>query len=308
MADGPQFADEAVARFVSQPAAAFADMDVAAMRAGVAERARHRSPGPALPDVRDLEAGGVPARLYRPAAGALPLVVYLHGGGWSIGDLASFDRLSRRLASTAVAAVLTLDYRLAPEHPWPASVDDTVAALRWVRKGPAEIGALTGAVAVVGDSAGGTLAALACLRLRDEAPGSLPDLQGLLYANTDLTGSQPSMTEKATGFGLDAETVRFFNRQWVPDPSRWGDPGVSPLHAEHLEGLPAALIVTAEHDPLRDEAEAYAARLAQAGVPVELRREPGLIHNFMLMDELSPACRAAADRVATDLRRLLARP
>jgi acetyl esterase len=306
MADEPEFADEAVAEFVSRPAA-LGDLDVGAMRAGVAERARQRSPGPELAEVRDVSAGGVPARLYRPAADAQPLVVYLHGGGWSIGDLVSFDRLSRRLADTAGAAVLTLDYRLAPEHPWPAAVDDAVTALRWVSSGPAELGALTGAVAVVGDSAGGTLAALACLRLRDSAPLAVPDLQGLLYANADLTGSCPSMTEKATGFGLEAETVRFFNRQWVPDPARWGDPGVSPLHASRLEGLPAALVVTAEHDPLRDEGEAYAGRLVQAGVPVELRREPGLIHNFMLMDEVSPACRAAADRVAGDLRRLLGR-
>lgn len=185
---------------------------------------------------------------------------------------------------------------------------DSVLALRWVASSPAELGALTGAVAVAGDSAGGTLAALTCLRLRDEAPQALPALQVLVYANTDLTGGQPSMREKASGFGLDAETVRFFNSQWVPDPSRCADPGVSPLHAPDLATLPSALIITAEHDPLRDEAEAYARRLTAAGVDVKLRREPGLIHNFMLLDELSPACAAAADRVAADLRRQLGTP
>jgi acetyl esterase len=163
-------------------------------------------------------------------------------------------------------------------------------------------------VAVAGDSAGGTLAALACLRLRDECPAALPRLQALLYANTDLTGTQPSMREKAAGWGLDASTVRFFNSQWVPDQARWSDPGVSPLHAPDLSGLPGALIVTAEHDPLRDESEAYARRLRDAGVEVELRREPGLIHNFMLLDEISPACAAAADRVAADLRAHLNAP
>jgi acetyl esterase len=156
-------------------------------------------------------------------------------------------------------------------------------------------------VAVVGDSAGGTLAALACLRLRSERPAALPDLQVLLYPNTDLTGSSPSMRENATGFGLTADDVRTFARYWVPDETRWADPGVSPLHAPDLTGLPPALIVTAEYDPLRDEGEAYARRLAEAGVEVELRREPGLIHNFLMLDEISPASAAAADHVAADL-------
>jgi acetyl esterase len=235
-------------------------------------------------------------------------VVYLHGGGWTIGSLDSHDRMCRRLADGSGAAVLAIDYRLAPEHPWPASVDDTVAALRWVATAPAGLGEAPTAVAVAGDSAGGTLAALGCLRLRDEYPPALPDLQVLLYANTDLTGSQPSMREKATGWGLDAATVRFFNSQWVPDQARWSDPGVSPLHAPDLSGLPSALVVSAEHDPLRDESEVYARRLRDAGVQVELRRESGLIHGFMTLDEISPACAAAADRVAADLRARLTRP
>jgi acetyl esterase len=109
------------------------------------------------------------------------------------------------------------------------------------------------------------------------------------------------MRQKAAGWGLDAEAIQFFSTQWVPDRTRWSDPGVSPLHAPHLAGLPAALIVTAEHDPLRDESEAFALRLRDAGVDVRLRREPGLIHNFMMLDEVSPACAVAADRVAADL-------
>ncbi len=286
----------------------FAQPEVAAIREGIARRAAARTPGPDLPEVRDLRIGELPARLYRPVAGPAPLVVYLHGGGWTIGSLDSHDRMCRRLADGSGAAVLAIDYRLAPEHPWPASVDDTVAALRWVATAPAGLGETPTAVAVAGDSAGGTLAALGCLRLRDEYPPALPDLQVLLYANTDLTGSQPSMREKATGWGLDAATVRFFNSQWVPDQARWSDPGVSPLHAPDLSGLPSALVVSAEHDPLRDESEAYARRLRDAGVEVELRREPGLIHSFMLLDEISPACAAAADRVAADLRARLTRP
>jgi acetyl esterase len=255
-----------------------------------------------MQEVRDVRISELGARLYRPAAGPAPLVVYLHGGGWTVGSLESPDRVCRRLADGSGAAVLAVDYRLAPEHPWPASVDDTVAVLRWVEPAPMELGAAPGAVAVAGDSAGGTLATLACLRLREERPEALPDLQVLLYPNTDLTGDHPSMREKAVGWPLDADTVRFFSSQWVPDEKRWSDPGVSRLHAPDLGGLPPALIVTAEHDVLRDEGEAYAGRLREAGVPVELRREPGLVHNFMLLDEISPACAAAADRVAADLR------
>lgn len=272
------------------------------MREASAEHARARSPGPDMHEVRDLRIGNLGARLYRPTAPAASLVAYLHGGGWTLGSLESHDRVCRRLAAGSGAAVLAVDYRLAPEHPWPASVDDTVAVLRWIEPAPTQLGAAPDAVAVAGDSAGGTLATLACLRLRGERPEAVPDLQVLLYPNTDLTGDHPSMRAKAVGWPLDADAVRFFNSQWVPDEKRWSDPGVSPLCAPDLAGLPPALIVTAEHDVVRDEGEAYAGRLRDAGVPVELRREPGLVHNFMLLDEISPACAAAADRVAADLR------
>jgi len=294
-------ADDGLAEFVSRPGPSIGGIEVEALRAQSAERARGRAPGPALDTVADLEVAGRPARLYRPVPGALPLVLYLHGGGWTIGSLDTFDRVCRRLAAGSATAVLALDYRLAPEHPWPASFDDTVGALEWVARRPPALDPVTGRMAVVGDSAGGTLAALACLRLRSEQPPALPDLQVLLYPNTDLTGSSPSMRENATGFGLTADDVRTFARYWVPDETRWADPGVSPLHAPDLTGLPPALIVTAEYDPLRDEGEAYARRLAEAGVEVELRREPGLIHNFLMLDEVSPASAAAADHVAAEL-------
>jgi len=252
--------------------------------------------------VRELRIGELPARLYRPDPDASALVVYLHGGGWTVGSLDSHDRVCRRLARDAGVSVLALDYRLGPEHPWPASVEDSVSALEWVASAPEELGGAPSAVAVAGDSAGGTLAALACLRLRDQGREAMPRVQVLLYANADLTGSEPSMREKATGWGFEAATVRFFNSQWVPDETRWADPGVSPLHAGDLSGLPSALIVSAGHDPLRDESEAYARRLLDAGVDVEFRREPGLIHGFMTLEDVSPACAAAADRVAADLR------
>ena len=247
---GP-FADEQLAAYVAQLPPPAASFDVAAMRAGIEQRARERPRGPEMHAVRELRIGPIPARLYRPVAGRTPLVVYLHGGGWTIGSLETHDRMCRRLADGSGAAVLAIGYRLAPEHPWPASVEDTVAALRWVAAAPPELGELTDAVAVAGDSAGGTLAALACLRLRDEYPAALPGLQVLLYANTDLTGGQPSMREKASGWGLDADAIRFFNSQWVPDRSAvvrpWGQPAacLRPVRAarradRHRRARPAA--------------------------------------------------------------------
>lgn len=292
---------DGLAEFVARSGPPMAEVAVADLREQVAERARGRARGPDMDTVTDLTVAGRPARLYRPVPGPTPLVLYLHGGGWTIGSPDTHDRVCRRLAASAQAAVLALDYRLAPEHPWPAAVEDTVAALAEIADGPAQLQPLTSRTAVAGDSAGGTLAALACLRLRTERPAALPDLQVLIYANTDLTGNSPSMQENGTGYALTADDVRTFNRYWVPDESRWADPAVSPLHAPDLSGLPPAFIVTAEYDPLRDEGEAYARRLTEAGVEVNLRREPGLIHNFLMLDELSPTSRAAADRVAADL-------
>lgn len=302
---GGVFADPAIEEFVANAAfgAQLTEDSVPALRAATEDRAALRAPGPELERVHDVIAGAALAREYVPSALPRgPVVLWLHGGGWTIGSPATHDRMSRRLARTSGATVVTLDYRLAPEHRWPAAVDDTVAALRWLAGPPSELGLTPSAVAVGGDSAGGLLAALACLRLRAEDPAAQPDLQVLAYANTDLTGASPSMRSKGNGFGLDADTVRAFNRFWVPDPQRWGDPDVSPLHAADLTGLPAAVVVTAEHDPLVDEGAGYADRLTSAGVTVRYRCEPGMIHNFLLLDDISPACAAAGDRLAADVR------
>jgi acetyl esterase len=307
-----RLADAQLAAFLddlnAQPGLSGAEAGAAALRAGAEQRAAARPKGPEMHAVRPLL---VPperraARLYRPTPEAAALVVYLHGGGWVIGDLETHDRACRRLAATAGVAVLALDYRLAPEHPWPCAVDDAVAVLRWIASRPADLEPAPTAVAIGGDSAGGTVATLACLRLRDEAPGLLPDLQVLIYANTDLGNSGASMRENGHGFGLEAEDVEWFASQWVPDASLRTDPHVSPLWAPDLSGVPAAIVVTCERDPLRDQGEAYAERLREAGVPVAHRREPGMVHNFMLWDTVSPACAAAADRVAADVRRALA--
>jgi acetyl esterase len=306
-----RFADPELAELVAQVNSRRGGTDVAALREGGAQRARARAKGPDLAVVRDVlvpargGAAAVPARLYRSQPAPAPLVVYAHGGGWTIGSLDTHDRICRLLASTSGAAVLSVGYRLAPEHPAPAATDDVVHVLEWVATTPSELDPAPTAVAVAGDSAGGTLAALAYLRLRDARSAALPDLQVLVCANTDLTGAGASMREKASGWGLDVADVELFNRQWVPDPRRWADPAVSPLRAPDLHGLPPALVVTAEHDPLRDQGEAYALRLREAGVPVDLRREDGLVHNFLMYDEVSPACARAVDRLARDIRRLL---
>jgi acetyl esterase len=172
--------------------------------------------------------------------------------------------------------------------------------MRWIAGGAAELDGL-GPWGAIGDSAGGTLVTLACQRLRAEGPAALPVLQGLIYANTDLTGSQPSMRENATGGGIEPAMIRWFNSQWVADESHWGDEGVSPLAAADLDGMPPALIVSAELDPLRDELEAYAERLREAGVGVTSRREPGMIHSFLNLDQASSATAAARDRVGREV-------
>jgi acetyl esterase len=301
-----RYADRQLEILAMRPSPLGDDPDVEAARAGSRERSARKQPGPEMASVRDLEVEGLPARLYRPRPGTLPLVLYLHGGGWTVGDIASADRLCRRLAVAADAAVLSLEYRLAPDHPWPASVDDAVATMRWIASRPGELDGL-GPWGALGDSAGGTLVTLACQRLRTEDPAALPAVEALIYANADLTGSFPSMRENAEGGGLDPAAIHWFNSQWVPDESRWGEEGISPLGAADLSGMPPSLIVSGELDPLRDELEAYAERLREAGNEVTARREPGMIHNFLQMDEASPAAAAAGDRVGRELGEMLRR-
>ena len=238
----------------------------------------------------------VPARRYRPAGAGGPVVVLAHGGGWTFGSVATHDRAARRLAVATGLEVLSLDYRRAPEHPWPAAVLDVLAAVRYVRE-------LGGDVILAGDSAGGTLAALACLFLRD-AGEPQPAGQALAFPNTDLTSDpdeHPSLRENATGWGLDADDVRWFDELWVPDPQRRTDPRVSPLREPDLGGLAPAVIVTCEHDPLRDEGDAYARRLRDAGGRVAHRTEADMIHGFLTFDTVSPAAAAAGERFFADV-------
>jgi acetyl esterase len=267
--------------------------DVRATRAAAKARAAQRPRGPELHAVDDRTLGGVPVRHYRPAAERRPALVYLHGGFWLIGDLDTHDRWCRRMAAQASIDVIAVAYRLAPEHPWPAAVQDAIAVLR----------AVPGA-AVGGDSAGACVAALAALALRDDP--ARPAAQVLVCPNTDLTGAQPSMDDNNADGGLDPADVRWAAAQWVPDTARHADGDVSPLHATDLTGAPPALVVTAGRDPLRDEGDAYARRLADAGVPVVHRREAGLPHGFIQGLDLTDAAAAAAcDRLLRDLAALM---
>ncbi|WP_439679735.1 alpha/beta hydrolase [Embleya sp. MST-111070] len=299
------------------------ELGVVEVRRRQAVRVAGRVAGPGLAEVRDVEVGrrsvsgvalggltgvdvvaggavSVRGRLYRPTLDAVPLVVYVHGGMWSIGGLESHDRLCRRLAVAARVAVLAVDYRLAPEHPWPAGIDDAVAAFRWAAEHAGELCGAVGVPAIAGDSSGGHLAALVCLRMRD-AGGPMPAAQFLAFPNTDLTLSRPSTREKATGWGLTTDAVAWGVENLVPDPVRRADPGVSPLFAADLAGLPPAVVVTAEHDPLRDEGDEYADRLRGAGVRVRHRRELGMVHGFLTMELVSPAADAAGGRFFADV-------
>jgi len=311
-ADPVRLADQELTDFIasfnkSAPPPA-AQAGAIALRKATAERTATRPRGPELHRVDDVDvaADGPLVRVYRPTADASGVLAYFHGGGWVIGDLDSHDRACRRLAAASGVVVVSVDYRRAPEHPWPAAIDDAIRVVRWVSRTPDELGGPVGRVGVGGDSAGGTIAALTSQRLRDESPELLPAAQFLLYANTDLTNSGHSMTTKGHGFGLDVADIEWFNAQWVPDRSMWTNPNVSPLFCEDLAGLPPTFVVTCEHDPLRDQAEEYARHLSAAGVPTVARREPGMVHNFMLWDLVSPACAAAAERVAHDIASALA--
>ncbi len=297
------FADQALADFV-RGLAKMPPMsesgDVAEMRRVSEARAAQRPPGPEMSATDIALAGGrFGARFYRPSTDACDLVVYLHGGGWTIGSVRTHDRVCRRLAAATGASVLSVDYRLAPENPAPAAIDDAVAALEWAASGPAVIGGQPQAIAVAGDSAGGTLAALATLQLRGTP--AAPDLLVMLYANTHLAATGGSMDTNAHGFGLDVADVEWFNAQWVPARSRHSDPAFSPLMIDELGGVPETIIITCELDPLRDQAEAFGGRLLAAGVPVRTRRELGMVHNFLLWDLVAPSCSAAGDRVAADI-------
>lgn len=250
--------------------------------------------------------GDLPARVYRPdAEGPVPTVVLFHGGGWVIGDLDTHDNTARSICRDCQAVVVSVAYRLAPEAPFPAAVDDAVAATRWAGERLADLGG-DHRLAVAGDSAGGNLAAVVAQQLRD-SDGPALCAQLLVYPGTDVPGDYPSRTENAEGYFLDLDTMAWFLGHYAPDASVYGDPRVSPMRHPDLVGLPPAVVVTAELDPLRDEGEAFAGRLSEAGVPVEVRRFDGMIHGFLDMGAYSPGAQAAIDETLALFAKVLAR-
>jgi len=256
--------------------------------------------------VTDHRAGAVPVRLYVPAAAEPhgPLLVYFHGGGWVQGSVATHDAGCRLLAHLSGVRVLSVDYRLAPEHPYPAAVDDAVAAYTWAAHNAAALGADPGRLAIGGDSAGGNLAAVVALAARDDE--ALPDaaFQLLLYPVTDLGARSPSYRTFATGYVLTASGMEWFAGKYLPDPARRTEPQASPLRAPDLSGLPPAYVASCLPDVLRDEGEAYAARLREAGVAVATQRHDQL-HGFFNMTAARSSATALA-QVAGALRQGLA--
>lgn len=251
--------------------------------------------------------GSLPARHYAPAArGPRPLLVYFHGGGFVLGDLDGHDNLCRRICRDADMHVLSVDYRLAPEHPFPAAVDDAVAAFRWACAHAAELGAMPDKVAVGGDSAGGNLAAVVAQKAR-AAGGPMPCAQVMLYPALDRTVARPSLALFRDGFLISSADIAWYMLQYTGSTVAQPDPAQNPLCAKDFSGLAPALIVTAGFDPLRDEAEAYADALRQAGVPVVLKRYEGLLHGFCSMAAIVPACDAALAEITRELRELVAR-
>jgi acetyl esterase len=249
-------------------------------------------------------AGPVPVRVYTPEGGSgpFPTLLWFHGGGFVIGDLDTADGAARRLCAGVGAVVVSVDYRLAPEHPAPAAVDDCWAVTLWVAANPGEVGADPDRIAVGGDSAGGNIAALVALRAREAATPKLVH-QLLVYPYVDLAHSLPSVDENGTGYLLDKDTLEWFAGNYLDgtdvEPT---DPLISPLYVASLEGVAPATVITAEFDPLRDEGEAYARRLADAGVPVEVTRYDGMVHGFFSMDLVTPTAATAVTAAVEALR------
>jgi acetyl esterase len=253
-------------------------------------------------------AGEIPARHYRPANGAAAaLLVFYHGGGWVIGDLDTHDALCRLTCRDAGIHVLSIGYRLAPEHPAPAAIEDAHAAFKWAYEHAGELGAIPGKVAVGGDSAGGNLAAVVCQLARDDG-GPAPVLQWLIYPRTDFTARTRSMSLFARGFLLTKRDMDWFQAQYLRGSGvDAADPRVSPLLAESLSGLAPALIAVGGFDPLRDEGESYAAALRAAGIAVDLRYLGSLTHGFANLFQLGGDSAVATSELISALRAHLSR-
>ena len=281
-----------------------------------AGREMYRTMQPEAPDLKvgavtDASANGVPVRIYTPAGdGPFPLVMMFHGGGWVIGDLVTADCQSREVCRGAGATVVSVDYRLAPEHRFPAAADDCLAATMWAVDNAAEIGADASRLAVAGDSAGGNLAAVVSQMARDRrrAGEDAPEIrfQLLVYPVTDGANfGTDSYRDNGDGYLLTAGSMHWFWNHYAPDAADRANPYASPLLATDFADLPPALVMTAEFDPLRDEGEAYGARLAEAGVAAQTVRYDGMIHGFFGQSRVIPCARAPMDNACRALKEAL---
>jgi acetyl esterase/lipase len=257
---------------------------------------------------------GIPVRIYWPPIAQhdnLPVVVFYHGGGWAIGDLDTHDPVARAHAVGAEAIVVSVDYRLAPEHPYPQGIDDSWAALQWVAEHAAELGGDPGRIAVAGDSAGGNISAVMTQLARDKGGPALV-FQLLWYPSTTGDKTLPSMIENADGPILDRDVIAAFEQWYLPPGMDMSDPAnlptkLAPANAADLSGLPPAYISTAEFDPLRDDGARYAELLSAAGVPVELYNAPTLVHGFVSFALVVPAATEATNRGLAALKAALHR-
>ena len=249
-------------------------------------------------------ADGVPVRVYRPATDAVlaPCLLYLHGGGWVIGDLETHDGICRTLALEAGCAVVALDYPLAPEHPFPAAIDSVLATVAWLHRDGASIGIDATRLAIGGDSAGANLATVACLLLRDRGE-ALPLMQLLFYPATDLRAQSGSYARITDGVPLTAARSRWFVRHYLQDLQHAQDWRASPLLAPSLAGLPPAWLLTVGHDPLRDEGIAYAHRLEEAGVVVAHLHVSDQIHGLLTLGRALPQAAPVLRQAAAVLAR-----
>ncbi|MBR1222528.1 alpha/beta hydrolase [Bradyrhizobium sp. U87765 SZCCT0131] len=264
---------------------------------------------PALAEIRDFTlpgpAGAIPARLYTPlglrqSGGLSPCLVFFHGGGWVIGDLESHDVVCRTIADEGKLLVIAVDYRLAPEHKFPAAADDAIAATRWVAAQAQELGIDAGHLFVGGDSAGGNLSAVVALAARDGGPALAG--QVLIYPATDFSFRHPSHSEPETDCLLTHAVMAWFRDHYLNTPAERDDWRASPLRARSFADLPPAFVLTAGADPLRDEGDEYAKCLTDAGVAVTYQTHPGQFHGFITMSKLLPAAQSALHEIGAWLK------
>ncbi|MFW3895137.1 alpha/beta hydrolase [Pseudomonas bharatica] len=293
---------ELAALFAKARTRQLSEMTAVEVREGASKLRSMYGQGPEIGDVHALVLGtgnaAFEARLLVPQVEPKALIVYFHGGGWVTGHIDDFDVLARKLVLRCCCAVLLVNYRLAPEHPFPAAIDDAMTALQWAaREGRELLGASTMLPLIVaGDSAGGNIATVVARKARDQGKPEIA-AQVLLYPVTDANFERPSYLDPQLQPLLTGEMMRWYWHHYLPDAAQRQHPDASPLLAKDLRGLPATLLITAEYDPLRDEGETYAARLVAAGVPTAFERYAGQFHGFVSFVNVLPASTVAIEHI-----------